>query len=114
MTEPRQNPAILPKSTQGRWVQALNRLNELLTKLVRRPAQSSAYPFHRAEEIHDERHRRTLGPFKQQGGPTLAQNALSDLPSLENRVHFNLYASKLLCGFKMRYECLKVTKKHNA
>jgi hypothetical protein len=113
MAQAAQNRPVLPQGLQGRGIQTLNRLKKLAANVAGLASKGGAHAIHCSKEIHYQRHGRPLGPFEKQSGAALPQNALRDLPRLQNGIHFNPYALELTGVLQMSDELLQVLKRHS-
>ena len=69
-------------------------LDELLSDLLRVPAQGDLDPLHGAVQVHDEREGAAFRSLEQQSGALASNDPLHDLGGLEPRIHFGGDAAK--------------------
>jgi hypothetical protein len=112
VAKPRQNGAIVPERAKRRRVQALHGANQFLSDFRRIPAERIAYPIHRSEQIHHQRHRSSSGALEQQSGATLAQNSLRYFPSFKHGIDFHGNSTELPLRLEVCDKRLKVLKRH--
>src|SRR5262249_44230114 len=80
--------APLPQPSNRRWVNFLERVNQLLPDFGWIAPKRRTNAIHRAENIHQERSRGSLRTLKQQGRALLAQDPLGNFSDFQLRIDF--------------------------